>query len=668
MTRGANPLWPIGTARPTAEEWAEQVRWFERLAKGARGFGLEPATIALAHEIARLDPGRTDSDRRATAALILSLFAAERQGSTRLSVDGAAGGPSSLRGVLDDLVGLSREQGEGSDVSILEDCLERLTSGASALVGKPGEYRPLVFAPPFLALQRLFAAEERLARRLATTLERTATEVDAVGRAVAELADRPVHFAGRPILLSEEQLAAVRSAASEPFLVVTGGPGTGKTTIVVAILRALARIGTPMNEVFLAAPTGKAAYRLEEALAATLAALAGGSDSDRVLADVPAPRTLHRLLSYSPARRRFRHHENHPLAATVVIVDEGSMIDLVLMERLVRALPPKARLVLLGDAEQLPSVEAGAVFRDLVQALETVDPARLVRLRKSRRMDPSDPAGRAILSVAHRIQQGDITRLVDDEAQEGGIHRRASAQEVLFDRVELLAVSEPSERSKALAGFRERFLPGDEEQRRFCERVLPLDSEGAEWREVAAVAETLARARILCLTNVGPTGSDAVNEWFHRRNREVLGGSWRGDMLPGEPVLMLENDYDRGVFNGDQGLVVAVADSSGRRLAAAFPRGAGWAVVPLEGLRGRVRLGYAISVHKSQGSEFDHVLVLLPDIPMPIATREILYTAVTRSRKSVTIVGAETILEACVSRRLERSSGLAERLDVLRKT
>jgi exodeoxyribonuclease V alpha subunit len=227
---------------------------------------------------------------------------------------------------------------------------------------------------------------------------------------------------------------------------ISGGPGTGKTSVVVSILRVLARLGVDLESVALAAPTGKAAKRMEESVQKGLLAIPNRSEVDEeILECLPEARTLHRLLGYSPKMGGFRHHENNPLANEIVIIDEASMIDLGLMDRLLRAVPMDARLILLGDADQLPSVDAGAVFRDLLPPKEGVpddDPRRdaSVVLSESYRMDLSDSAGRNILKVAAKINAGQAESLFDPNApQDETITERPSVDELTFHGAELLA-------------------------------------------------------------------------------------------------------------------------------------------------------------------------------------------------------------------------------------
>jgi exodeoxyribonuclease V alpha subunit len=449
--------------------------------------------------------------------------------------------------------------------------------------------------------------------------------------------------------LSAEQRAAVAASLGRRLAVISGGPGTGKTTIALALGRGLVRMGVPAGELALAAPTGKAANRLQESFQAGLAALPAPSAEDRELQSVsPEAQTLHRLLGYSPATGRFLHHQNNRLAARAVIVDEGSMIDLSLMDRLLRALRDDAVLLLLGDADQLPSVEAGAVFRDMGTLA--------VRLDRSFRTDQAQAAGRRIGECAAAVRAGDAGRLA------ALVTSRPTTAALVFDGVELVP---DTQREAVLQRWYQDRIVALPEWDQLIEHEYSLAPDGfspADDARLARLHAHLARQRVLCVTRERPTGVNPVNAFLHG-----LPAGVDGELVPGEPVLVLRNDYERGLWNGDQGFILSVAQSGQaarpmavfRLATAAAPR---WLAVPPETMGDSLALAYALTVHRAQGSEHDQILLLLPEQPLPLFTRELLYTALTRARHAVVICGSAEVLAAGASTSLTRSSGLAEKL------
>ncbi|HVY40328.1 MAG TPA: AAA family ATPase, partial [Polyangia bacterium] len=386
--------------------------------------------------------------------------------------------------------------------------------------------------------------------------------------------------------------------------------------------------------------------------------------------DVPPPATLHRLLGFAPRRGlgggQFRHHANNPLPQLAVVVDEASMVDLALLDQLLRALRPDARLVLVGDAGQLPAIAAGSVFRDLAAAGDAALAGSVVRLSESHRMSPADAAGAQILAVARGIAAGEAPAAapVSDPAA------------LRFAGFEHLDPGDGVGARRALGAFIDRWYatqlrvgtdagesgPGDPR--------LPLQGIGGALDATSAarahaLLERHRRARLLTVTRVGRAGADRVNEELARRAAADLGASPGGaETLPaGTPVIVVENDYDRGLMNGDQGIVLPVAHDGATAVATAvFPRAGTLALFPLATLRGLVQVAYAITVHKAQGSEVDRAALLLPDADMPLLSRELIYTAATRARASMVVVGRTALLAQAVARPLGRTSGLAERL------
>jgi len=424
-----------------------------------------------------------------------------------------------------------------------------------------------------------------------------------------------------------DQRAAAATAARARVSVIAGGPGTGKTTTIARLIAVLLR-QRPTLRVALAAPTGKAAARLAEAVqGAELPA------ADRERLGVLSAATLHRLLGRRPdSASRFRHDRDNRLPFDVVVVDECSMVSLTLMARLLEALPPATRLVLVGDPDQLASVEAGAVLGDLVPGDdEPAPPLRdsVARLRTVRRYEG------AIDELAQRVRAGDA----------------AGALELLTSGVEGLAFhSTPDDAAPvgvALAAI--RALAGHELE------IVAAARAGDE----STALELLEQRRLLCAHRTGPRGerhwSDTIERWLAAADPTLtprLDGRY-----PGQPLLVTKNDYENQLLNGDTGVVVERAGA----LWAAFRRGGRADLLPLVRV-GDVRPMHALTVHRAQGSQFAEVTVLLPAATSPLATRQTFYTAVTRARRQVTVIGSEEAVLASVARPVARATGLRDRL------
>ncbi len=563
----------------------------------------DPGLVVLAWELARIPKDLDGPTRRRLHLLLSLLLAAQAQGSSRL----ALAGPS--------LEALHRAFGEAPVdwVAFLEE--PRL----AILIGDPGAGRPLVRIGDTLASRRLLAAETRIGKYLRTRLAQPRSELVP-----------PEEILAAPVALNPEQRAAVAAAVCQPLTLVTGGPGTGKTSILSAILRTLLATGLDPEAIALAAPTGKAAQRMGEAVSGVSEAL-------------PEPRTLHRLLGWDPRLGRFRHGAAHPLRLKALLVDEASMIGLELMDALLDALPVGALLVLLGDADQLPSVEAGTVFRDLVTGL----PGAVARLTRSHRLDMADPGGRAILEAAQALRAGQDPNLTQAAGLEGieapGIRLWPAGDTDLRVFLRRWRARRPAE--VTVLNLREGRL------------------DGASQDRLVALAVGWNAARLLCLLREGDGLHcvDGVNAFLHGEALKAA-GSHRAPMpfLPGEPVLARRNDYARGLFNGDQGLVVLVSrDGAAPRSEAVFPRPEGPACFPLEAVQAGLEHAYALTVHKAQGSEYDHVALVLPEQDHLLLTREILYTALTRAKRSVDVLGDPTLLALGAARPLQREGGLS---------
>jgi exodeoxyribonuclease V alpha subunit len=654
----------------TRSAFDDQIRALER---SVAGLNLGPECVHLAAEVAALEPALEAEDRISLIVLTLVSLAALAEGSTRFPVVGPES-KAPLRRILTALLG--NEFGNDGPAT-MADSIETLlrSQRASAVIGRQaGEYKPLLFLSPYLFHHRIHYSEGELANRIAVMLAAGPTTRGRPKNLEAILNDvfaRPVIVQGKPALISQEQREAVAAAAATGLTIISGGPGTGKTSIVVAILRLMVRLGIEPAQIALAAPTGKAAQRMGECVRDSLTQSGQRDKFDQALLDdYPEPTTLHRMLGYSGDGDRFRHHRNNPLSAKVVIVDEGSMLDLALMERLANAMQHDSRLILLGDANQLPSVAAGSVFRDFVpRAGADAEPfaAASIQLKENHRMKQGSTAGRAVLNFARTINEGNAGALNACDQSEGfALARRASTADLEFAGIELVAESARNLGQFLDRWYAEKVRGGNEiaelVAHEFVERGGAFDdADCARLRRLFAHA---GMSRILCVTRVFETGADRINARLHLRAAEQAGvEAGRVEHVVGEPLMVLRNDYERGLFNGDQGLRLWVRRIDDRQLPmAVFPRGDNFVAFRFDTMREFVELSYAMTVHKAQGSEFDAAAIVLPEKPIAMLTRELFYTAVSRSRSSVVILGDEAILRHAINNRVERFSGLADQI------
>jgi exodeoxyribonuclease V alpha subunit len=661
-------LHPDGAVRAELGGVATDSDVFRRLGVGARNCDLGDRGLYLAEEIVRADTWLGAHEREALGVLILAVAVATRQGATRVPLD--------PKGPLRDLV---RSIAGTAKLAVREAALLRTIHSLTdrghfaATLGHPGQRSPLIIDDGCLYTERGHRLEVRVAdalsRRFATTVPGpSAAEAGAIAGAVAT---------GGGLALTTAQRAAVRAAIVHPISVISGGPGTGKTAITVAIVRALARAGC--KAIALAAPTGKAAANLEQIVGAQLATagadhhappaepagspppLASLDPVDAALAEsLRDSQTLHRLLGWHPDG--FRHHAGAPLAVDAVIVDEASMVDLALFDALLDALPASARLVLIGDARQLPSVEAGQVLAELIDMAR--DAPWATTLHDSFRMDPSDPAGRAILEAARAIDAGEIERVAGKSP--GLAVALTRADRLSFHGVEVLDTG--GQLAPALDAATRLWLRtvDDPDYLARCDHEYAYDGghfapDDAE--ELDALLDHLERRRVLTATRGQDTGAVAISRHLHDRMLSRGRTTLRPDFVPGEPILMTANDPDRGLFNGDHGVIARVRDRRGaQHYRAVFRRGFDLIPFPLEAVRSQIELAWAITVHKSQGSELDEVVLLAPREDVPLVTRELLYTGMTRARRAVALVGPSRVLIQGGRRSAARHSGLASRI------
>ncbi len=568
-----------------------------------------------------------------------------------------------------------------------QNALQGVSSGACLRDAEaPDQGQPLVLGgptdAPLLYLRRYAGYEQRVGQSL---LQRAGEALAVPEVAAREWLDR--FFAPKPEepTATDWQKAACAVALRARLSVITGGPGTGKTYTaarLLALLLALHEGGSPLR-VALAAPTGKAAARLKQSIDDALTRLPvpadAGLDLNALIARMGPARTLHSLLGARPDTRQFRHHAANPLDVDVLIVDEASMVHLEMMDALLQALPPTARLVLLGDKDQLASVEAGAVLGDLcrdaaagrysnataqfVQAVaaqalaaEFVVPEpppvlaqQTVMLRQSRRFKG------AIGQLALAVNRGDAAaaRVVLSEAFAGAALSLRSGNQV----TPLLALQPSTPQAVCTLALGTSGKPSYADYLRLLHTGPAGQGSDAHASWVRSVLKAFERFRILCAVHQGDWGTQGLNAAVQKALADQGLFKPQGDWFAGRPIMVTRNDAQLGVFNGDVGVVLPNTEG---KLKAWFLDGDALRSVSVMRLA-QVETAFVMTVHKSQGSEFEHTALVLPPGGAEVLSRELVYTGITRARQQFTLIEAEAgLLEAAIQRPSVRASGLAQ--------
>jgi exodeoxyribonuclease V alpha subunit len=512
------------------------------------------------------------------------------------------------------------------------------------------------------------------------------------------LVKQPVLFGKETLSLADEQKAAVLLSISSPLLIITGGPGTGKTSVAVTLLRVLKRLGLAERPA-LAAPTGRAAKRMSEAVVNSLNSLENLKQlplEQQLLEDALEAKTLHRLLAYRPGTHSFKHHEYDPLEHDLLIIDEGSMIDQEMMSSLLGAanseLPHQRsvpRIILLGDAQQLPSVGNGAVLLELTKNSsipETAgiaeNPLHIVRLLRSYRQEIGDAAGRNILGVAETVKEMEHDPrpelLFNAKAPNHEIIRRLkSLEEVEKEKVFLLNQTNSPAQLEIFARWWVVNYLSDEKFLYEIQQSYLHDASESRSAKLDYLFEHLKHFRVLTATQVLPSGAMAVNQkisecWLAENG---IKDSF-SEYYPGKPVMVTENNYKLQLFNGDQGIFLKFINPESREveLKVVFAVEGEFKTFYQYELH-HLQTAYAITVHKSQGSEYNHLALILPALSRErwasenesrsigeLMSREMLYTALTRAKKSVLILGEQSVLEEVALHKVSRYSGIGAAL------
>jgi len=590
-------------------------------------------------------------------AVLMAMFAALEEGSLCLNLEPGAlgerlgrfleGGAAQETGALF-LLGLSQKRYKG------------------LISGNGEDYLPLILSErngrTLLYFQKFHVHETRLREKMETLLTSEPKApgpkngIDSIIEAIyaPDLSIRLLK-GGPPIDRDTRQEEALRLSLQSRFCIISGGPGTGKTSLMVNMLRCLVRSGVDPDAILLGAPTGRAAQRMTEAVQQSIETILSPEDSDRALLSLKGS-TLHKLLRYRRSRHDFYYGEANPLPESVIILDEVSMVDVIMMERFLRAVDPaRTRLIFLGDKDQLPSVEAGAVLAEMIPDGRRAErfKGRLVVL------DTVYRSGKNLIKLAGDVNvgafpehqpipfalglelPGDGWGVVENE----GIRGWRRDLQLWVDHHYL----------NSRDGGGGNYLELITEAGRMDVGNLVHSEAGEDLLD--RIFERVQRARVLSLLRNGIYGCIGSNREIAGRLAGAAGhsGLMEQGHFPGAMIMITRNDYARELFNGDVGVIIADGDGVCR---AFFPRYGGYIAFSMDMLP-PWELAFAMTVHKSQGSEFDDVLLVLPpNDGHRLLTREIIYTGITRARERVLIYGTGSALNAALARRIERISGL----------
>ncbi len=509
------------------------------------------------------------------------------------------------------------------------------------VVGKAGEYKPLILDAGYLYLRRYWQYQQLLADQINARIN--VTHTDEKSKAWAEY--RLDYYFPSQSGETDWQRVAAERALNHSFVIVSGGPGTGKTTTITRILALLVEQKTEQKaeekieqslKIMLAAPTGKASIRMLDAINEAKGKLKAPDD---VLQQMPKQAsTIHKLLGYIPEKNGFKHNKNNPLNADVVLIDEASMIDIALMSKLVEAVPAHAKLILIGDKNQLSSVETGSVFADMCEGLN--DKQNLVTLKKNWRFAEDSAIGQLAAAV-NDGNSSDLLKIIKDDSKPS------------CNIIEPISITGKNIPDHLISPWQQ------------YSQVLNNPNSS-----IKEIFESFNQYRILCALRRGLNGSVTMSSRIETElakqgliqikssfaNHNQTNQHW----YHGRPVMITQNSYGKGLFNGDTGITLI----RNGKIKVYFPDES----LHTDGADefkslAPVRLPahettWAMTIHKSQGSEFDHVTLILPHEVMPLLTRQLIYTGITRAKEQVNIVASDVVLNAGVKTEMVRATNI----------
>jgi len=587
-------------------------------------------------------------------AILMSLFAALREGSLCLNLS------------RDVLISRFRDfSAHTESEQIAGDFLSNLAQGKYEniiAVNRADAYLPLVIDAAedrtLLYFQKFYFHETRLKEQMEKFLQAEISSESSdvrVSSLIEDIFSEPLTLRiskdEEAIRRDTDQVDAIKLSLQSQFSIISGGPGTGKTSLMVNILRCLLRSGIPADDIIMGAPTGRAAQRMTQAVQTNIDTVRKPSHKDTSLLNLRGS-TLHKILRYRRRGNDFYYRESNPLPVSAIILDEVSMVDVVMMEKFLQAVNPRqTKLVFLGDKDQLPSVEAGAVFAEMIPDGKKAERFRdrLITLRTCYR------SGENLTELAKQVNRGrhpEYRPLDFDAALSSGEDHwgfvKAENADTWREHLRRWAKYQYLTPHAGRKSFRELIARAEKID------AGQLCGNDAGRNMLYSIFQHVERARILSLIRKGIYGTTGINRMTSEYLRRQFNAPAKGDIFSGALIIITRNDYSKKLFNGDVGLVIRDAKATYR---AFFQVSGSYESFPADILPPH-ELAFAMTVHKSQGSEFDDVLLVLPDDEAHrLLSREIIYTGITRAKKRVILYGRQRALHTALERKIERESG-----------
>jgi exodeoxyribonuclease V alpha subunit len=623
--------------------------------EATRTLDLRSIDYCTIRDLVRLS-GKSDA---ALHLVLIALFVSLNEGSVCLKL-----GPESLKKKLEPLSGVDTGKLAKIFLSKIDSFAELIYTRDAAsppLFNDPrSEYKPLVLLQEgdeyFLYFQKYYDAEQKLKQCLDALMQRRVSLSDDPERVRAAmhsvLHEKPLYIQGVKAVLNDGQTKGIMLPLLKNFVLVSGGPGTGKTFIVFTLLRVLARLGVPVERIKIAAPTGRAARKLTEAIQSGIASIPDRDAPFDAIADLQGT-TIHKLLGFSPSRNDFSYNANNKIQADIIIIDEASMIDLVLLGRLFEAVADRTAILMLGDRNQLPSVEAGAVLAHLIPDKKRPSDTMADRIVL---LDESYRSGQFIRTIAKGINDQDPGIIEAIPELKANLEFPAEG----IWRIDLSAARGQVYKHlrRVLNSWVTHFYSGKDGPMRshvaqaFAHNLNEMDEGFSACGR--AIFSCLDEARILTPLRSGGFGTAGINSYIAGAVGGAFDPAGSGKIFSGAPIIIEKNDYDRELFNGDVGVILR---GNNGRYYGVFRSADGFRTFPVEALP-PFELAYAITVHKSQGSEFGCVLFIVPEgMNAHLLTKEIIYTGITRAKRLAVIYSGKAILAQAIRNKMDRQSG-----------